>query len=295
MNKRLLSVLLFGVVVASVASFALYKLIAARLVATASTPTVPIVVATRNLPVGYLIKDGDVKLIGWTGTAPSGGSSRPEDILGRGVVAAIIDGEPVVDSRLAPKGGGAGLAATIPSGMRAVALSVNEVVGVAGFVVPGMRVDVLVSGNAPGSNSAGTQTRTILQNIEVLSAGQNFQKDAEGKPIAVQVVNVLVTPDQAEVLSLASQEMRIRLVLRNPLDREVAKTKGTNVANLFGGDVKPVVVRPAVERKRVATPVSRPPVEIKPPQKTVVPIVVEVIQGTKKTELKFQPESETKD
>src|SRR6185369_12937897 len=106
----------------------------------------------------------------------------------------------------------------------------------AGFVGPGMRVDILVSGNPPGAaGNSGTQTRTLLQNIEVLSAGQNIQKDAEGKPQAVQVVNLLVTPEQAETLSLATQEARIRLVLRNPLDNDISKTSGTAVANLFGG------------------------------------------------------------
>ena len=122
---------------------------------------------------------------------------------------------------------------------RAVALKVNDIVGVAGFVTPGMRVDVLIAGNPPNSRNSelGTRTRTILQNIEVLSAGQNIQKDAEGKPVSVQVVNLLVTPEQAETLSLATQET-IRLVLRNPLDNEVTKTPGTALANLFGGDVE---------------------------------------------------------
>ena len=98
----------------------------------------------------------------------------------------MYDGEPVLESRLAPKGAGAGLPSMIPPGMRAVAVHVNEVVGVAGFVVPGMRVDVLISGNPPqGNGNQGTLTKTLLQNIEVLSAGQEFKKDVEGKPISV--------------------------------------------------------------------------------------------------------------
>ena len=126
------------------------------------------------------------------------------------------------------------MAAMIPPGMRAVAVRVNEVVGVAGFVVPGTHVDVLISGNTPGaSGSQGTLTQTLLQNIEVLSAGQDFKKDAEGKPITVQVVNMLVTPTQAEQLSLASSQTTIQLVLRNPLDHEIAKTPGTALQRLF--------------------------------------------------------------
>jgi pilus assembly protein CpaB len=293
MNKRLISVLAFGVIVAAIASVVLYRLISARLVASASPKTTQVVVATHGLAIGTLIKDIDVKLTSWSGPVPQGATSSPQEIVGRGVIAAIIEGEPVVDSRLAPKGAGAGLAATIPPGMRAVAVSVNEVVGVAGFVVPGMRVDVLISGNPPGARTAvtGTQARTLLQNIEVLSAGQNIQKDAEGKPMPVQVVNLLVTPEQAEILSLATQETRIRLVLRNPLDTDVAKTPGTALANLFGADVKPAQQPAQVSHARRA-PVVRPVVEVKPPQKVVVPIVVEVINGTHRTEAKFKPESE---
>ena len=117
--------------------------------------------------------------------------------------------------------------------MRAVAIRVNEIVGVAGFVVPGMRVDVLISGSPPGAAALGGVTKTLLQNLEVLSAGQNFQKDAEGKPVSVQVVNLLVTPEQAEMLSLASTQTTIQLVLRNPLDNDVAKTTGSAVSQLF--------------------------------------------------------------
>ena len=109
----------------------------------------------------------------------------------------------------------------IPPGMRAVPVRVNEVVGVAGFVVPGMRIDVLISGSRPnGDQNLGTITRTLLQNLEVLSAGTDFKKDPEGKPVQVQVVNLLVTPEQAELLSLASAQTQIQLVLRNPLDRD---------------------------------------------------------------------------
>ncbi len=120
--------------------------------------------------------------------------------------------------------------------MRAVAVRVNEVVGVAGFVVPGQRVDVLVLGTPPGNpGNLGMITKTILQNIEVLSAGQDIQKSSEGKPVTVQVVNVLVTPEQAEVLSLISTDMRIQLILRNPLDTKETQTTGTNAASIFSG------------------------------------------------------------
>jgi pilus assembly protein CpaB len=293
MNKRLVSVLVFGLVVSAVASILLYQLIASRITASANAPVAPVVTAARTLEIGTMVKDADIKVTAWTGPIPKGAVSRPEEVVGRGIIATVVEGEPLVDARLAPKGAGAGLAATIPPGMRAVAVSVNEVVGVAGFVVPGMRVDVLISGNPPGTTTAatGTQTRTLLQNVQVLSAGQNIQKDAEGKPITVQVVNLLVTPEQAETLSLATQEMRIRLVLRNPLDTEITKTPGTAVANLFGAPVKPPATVASGQPHRAPAP-KPVAVEVKPAPKVVIPIVVEVINGTKKTEAKFKPETE---
>jgi pilus assembly protein CpaB len=169
--------------------------------------------------------------------------------------------------------------------MRAVAVKVNDVVGVAGFVVPGMRVDVLISGNPPGgAASTGMVSKTLLQNIEVLSAGQNFQKDAEGKPVQVAVVNLLVTPEQAEILSLASNETRIQLILRNPLDTETSKTPGIALASLYGGAVKPPEA-PAPKPRPVTAHVKlAPPVE---PARPAPPVMVEVINGAKRVESKF--------
>jgi pilus assembly protein CpaB len=160
-------------------------------------------------------------------------------------------------------------------------VKVNEVVGVAGFVVPGMRVDVLVSGNGPGVSAAeGPQVKTILQNIEVLSAGTNIQKDNEGKPVQVPVVNLLVTPEQAEVLSLASNETRIQLVLRNPLDTETAKTPGTAMARLFSDASAPKPVAVAPRR----APAPAPKVVEKPAPRIYL---IEVINGSKRSEEKF--------
>ena len=290
MNQRLFSVLIFAFVVSAGASLLLYRLIASRVTANAKQPTAQVIVAARTLGLGTLLRDSDLKMGDWSGPLPQGALLRKEDVVGRGVMAAIYDGEPIVENRLAPKGAGAGLAATIPAGMRAVAVKVNDVVGVAGFVVPGMRVDVLISGNPPGgAASAGMVSRTLLQNIEVLSAGQNFQKDAEGKPVQVQVVNLLVTPEQAEVLNLASNETKIQLVLRNPLDTQTAKTPGIAMGTLFGAAVKPPeAARPP---RRMAMRVMPQPVFIEAP-KPAGPVMVEVINGTKRMESKFSAPSE---
>jgi pilus assembly protein CpaB len=175
--------------------------------------------------------------------------------------------------------------------MRAAALRVNEVVGVAGFVVPGQRVDVLIMGNPNTGRGAagGTVSKTLLQNLEVLSAGQKIEKDAEGKPVLVQVVNLLVTPEQAEILNLASNETRIQLVLRNPLDTKEAKTKGAAYAQLFSGGAAPPP--PAV---RAASRPKPPVVRLAKDEKISIPFVVEVYHGgkggSKKTETKFREE-----
>jgi pilus assembly protein CpaB len=300
MNKRLLSVLAFALVISVVASLILYRLISTKLVNSAKAATTQVAVASHDLDIGTLIKDSDLKTADWSGPQPKGAVPNPVDAIGRGVVAAIYEGEPILDGRLAMRGAGAGLAATIPMGMRAVAVHVNDVVGVAGFVVPGMRVDILIAGNPPlAPVSLGTQTKTLLQNIEVLSAGQNIQKDAEGKPNSVQVVNLLVSPAQAEILSLASNETRIQLILRNPLDNDTVKTPGTAIANLFSGNEglpqAPRPLRPSAgtQRPRVRLVAVSKPIPAAPPEpaKIVLPVVtIEVFRGNNLTEIKVKSE-----
>jgi len=300
MNKRFMAVLGFAFVVASGASLMLYRLMSKGGQSTKAAPaTVRVVVATRDLELGTVLKEEDLRLDDWLGELPAGASARTQDLVGRGVITKIFAKEPVLEVRLAPKGAGGGFAAIIPKGMRAVAVPVNEVVGVAGFVVPGMHVDVLISGTPPNEPSdLGTLTKTLLQNIEVLSAGQDYKKDAEGKPITVQVVNLLVTPDQAEQLSLASHQTTIQLVLRNPLDRDIATTSGTAVASLFSGTKLKVGdfwhgdgegrPRPA------AKPVTHELPLLPPPPKREEPYVMEIISGNRKVETKFDGSAEGK-
>jgi pilus assembly protein CpaB len=296
MNKRFLGVLIFAFAVASGASLLLYRLMVNRPApGKAAGATTQIVQAAHDLEMGAVIHKDDVKLAEWSGNVPAGATAHPEDVLERGVLTPIYAREPVIESRLAPKGAGGGLAAMIPVGMRAVAVRVNEVVGVAGFVIAGMKVDVLISGNSPNSDQRlGTQTRTMLQNIEVLSAGQDFKKDSEGKPQPVQVVNLLVTPEQAEQLSLASSQTTIQLVLRNPLDKEAAKTPGTAVARLFGGNIR-MPANDAAPRggdiagPRAAEAPRRVPVvaEAAPAPRKPAPFTMEIISGATKKDVRF--------
>ena len=298
MNKRFVGVLTFAFIVAAGASLVLYRVLINRPTAEAKPAPAQVVLATKNLEIGTVLKDEDVKLSDWPGAIPVGASTQVKDIIGRGVITAIFAKEPIIESRLAPKGAGGGMAAMIPPGMRAVAVRVNEVVGVAGFVVPGTHVDVLISGNTPGgSGSLGTLTQTLLQNIEVLSAGQDFKKDAEGKPITVQVVNMLVTPTQAEQLSLASSQTTIQLVLRNPLDHDIAKTPGTALQRLFTNG-KPQAPPEVTSRPRVASqrpaPVPMPVRAVAPPAPKEIPFVMEIISGPNKREQKFGVTPEVK-
>jgi len=294
MNKRIISVLGFALVISVLASVVLYRLIAAKLTASAKPATTQLVVASHDLGLGTLIKDTDIKVVDWSGPQPKTAVMSPADAVGRGVIAAINDGEPIVETRLAPKGAGAGLASIIPPGMRAVAVRVNDVSSVAGFVLPGMRVDLLIAGTPPGAanQNLGTLEKTLLQNIEVLSAGQNIQKDAEGKPVTVPVVNLLVTPEQAEILSLATNETRIQLVLRNPMDKETVKTPGTAIANLFSGQTGlPVKANPPKRNFRPVSMTKPTAVPAAPePQRVIIPLTVEVITGVTRTEMKFKPE-----
>ena len=273
MNRRLLLILVSAFVIAAACSYLVYRVVGTRL-ALGQQKSTRVIVAVNDVKLGSVLKDADLSTTDISGPLPKGAILKRQDAVGRGVVSDLYQGETIVESRLAAVGSGGGLAATIRQGMRACAVKVDEVVGVAGFVTPGMRVDVLISGNPPGpvNITEGPKVKTLLQNIEVLSAGTDIQKDAEGKPQQVQVVNLLVTPEQAELLSLASNQTHIQLILRNPLDTITTKTPGTAVANLYNGGnpIKPkaVVLHPAR------------------PSSTNI-YLVEVFNGSKKTEEKF--------
>jgi pilus assembly protein CpaB len=274
MNRRLLIILLVAFVIAAMSTFVVVRLVGVRLAASKPQAATRLVAAAKDIKIGTVLASTDLTTIEVVGSAPQGAILDPKNAIGRGVISAIYTGEPVLDSRLAPLGSGGGLAPTIPQGMRACAVKVDEVVGVAGFVTPGTRVDVLISGVPPNSgNNQDTESKTILQNIQVLSAGTDIQKDAEGKPQQVQVVNLLVTPEQAQDLSLASSQMRIQLVLRNPLDTSVTPVPETQMASLFSG---PKAAAPA-QKAQVAR-------RAKP---AASPFTIQVINGSTRSEEKF--------
>jgi pilus assembly protein CpaB len=282
MNRRLLTILLSAFAIAALCSFVVFRIVSHHMSASPMSKSTSVVAAAADLKIGTILKSSDLTTVQLQGTLPQGVILKPENAVGRGVISELYAGEPIMDNRLAAPGSGGGLAATIPNGMRAAAVRVDEVVGLAGFVTPGMRVDVLISGNPPGEskNVQGTLTKTLLQNIKVLSAGTDIQKDAEGKPHQVQVVNLLVNPEQAEKLSLAGNETRIQLVLRNPLDTIIAKPAETSVAQLFADNNTP----PPPRHVSYGGKVARRAPEV---------YLVQVINGSKKSEAKF-PAAEEK-
>jgi pilus assembly protein CpaB len=252
-----------------------------------------VVVATRLLPAGSMLDHASIKLRGVpAGLFPVGAFSRVEDVLERPVISAIQADEPVVEARIAVKGSGMGLGPLIPPGMRAISVRVNDVVGVAGFVLPGMRVDVLVTGRPP--NRGDTETRTVLQNITVLSAGQSIAIDGKNQPITTPVVTLLVSPEDAEALTLSNIEGRIQLVLRNSSDRAMVATAGRRLHDIYG--VQPEIPRadapPRV--RKVAAPVMvaavAPPVVALAPE----PDKMIMIRGAVKKVEVFSREPETK-
>jgi pilus assembly protein CpaB len=208
----------------------------------------PVVVAAQQLQLGSVVGPADVKVVDWPASnVPSGYATSVEQVVGRGVIQPVSINEPLLAGKLAAKEEGGGLPIVIPEGMRGVSVKVDEVIGVAGFVLPGTRVDVLVTIN-PQNDAEEATTRVILQNVQVLTAGQTIQKDAEGTPQTVTVITLLVSPEQAEELTLAATEGRIHLALRNTLDMAEVETDGVKAGQLVK-TVEPVqAAAPRVRR-----------------------------------------------
>ncbi|MGI8743507.1 MAG: Flp pilus assembly protein CpaB [Bryobacteraceae bacterium] len=282
MDRRFLTVLGVSLLFALVISSVFYQMTSRsggpRKVE--ATDLKDVVLAAKPMGVGMTVKTSDVKLGKLPVTAfPKGAFTKAEEVIDRPVTSNILMDEPILEGRLAARGSGLGLAPIIPVGMRAVAVRVNDVAGVAGFVLPGMRVDVLVTGRPP---DAGTVTTTCLQNILVLSAGTTIQPDARGQAIQAPTVTLLVTPDQAETLTLANSEGHIQLVLRNGSDQGIEKTPGRQLAELYGvRPSKPLQNSGAPRPRMQARPAERLTAPAPPPQSPPDQIVV--IRGTQKS------------
>jgi pilus assembly protein CpaB len=240
-------------------------------------PGVDVVVAADDLQVGAKIADRDVKLMRFPeDTVPPRIYRKMSSVIGRGVVLPISQGEFLLPDKLAGENSGFGLPSLIPPGMRAVSVRVNEVVSVAGFVVPGTRVDVLLTGNPTGA--AEQQTTTVLENVAVIATGQRLERNSGGDPQMTAVITLLVSPDDAQKLTLASTQGRIQLSLRNPLDTRQQELGAVNTGGLYKGVSSAAPAAPKTKVKRVAA--AQPP----PPPSAYT---VDIIQGTKRDTVKF--------
>jgi len=262
-KNRTLFVLIVAVAVASSASYFVYRAVSSIPVREIEVKSYYVAIATKTLPVGTMLGPEDVKLVAWPASSPvSGGYTKVEEVVNRGLIAPVVENEPLTATKLAPIEAGAGLAPTIAAGMRAISVKVNEVIGVAGFVVPGTRVDVVVTiGRQDDSVS-----RVIVSNAQVLTAGTKYDQEQakDGKPLPSTVVTLLVTPQDSERIALASTQGSIMLALRNPLDATTTETKGTRMASLMGAPEPAPVVRIAkgVPRAAIAAPAPPPPAPV---------------------------------
>jgi pilus assembly protein CpaB len=230
-------------------------------------PTRTVVVARADLALGSELRLDDLHAAEWPKeSVPEGAFSQPSEIVGRGLIASVVRHEPILPAKLASKEAGAGLPPIIPPGKRAVSVKVNEVISVAGYVLPGTFVDVVATASPTGRPEEMT-SKIVLSQVQVLTAGTRMeQNQKDGKPMQVTVVTLLVTPEESERLALASTEGQINLALRNPIDKLSPPTTGIRPAALLG-------IAPA-PRPRVA---GRAPAPAPPP-----PAAVEIIRGDKR-------------
>ncbi len=279
MRSRIFAVLAIAVLAGGGLAYGTYNMMNNQPTKTVAAPTQPVVVAANDLSLGTALKKEDMAVVNFpVGAAPAGSFAKPQDLIGRGVVSAMVKNEPILPAKLASKEAGAGLPPVIPEGMRAVSVRVNEVIGVAGYVLPGTHVDVLVT-QSPTNQAQDTISKLILANVQVLTAGTRIEQDQDkAKPIQVTVVTLAVYPDQAERLALASNEGKIQLALRNPMDTAAPETPGIKPAVLLGTVRQAAAPRAssAGASKKVAGPVTQ--VAAPPPLPTV-----EIIRGDKRT------------
>lgn len=268
-------VLTLAIVCGVGASFVTYRLLRDRQVVgnfgiTAEPVARPVVVASVPITYGTVLREEHLKTVSWPADTPPGSFSDLTRLVGRAVITEIVPAEAVLESKLAPVDSTGGLSAVIPRGKRAVSVRVNEIIGVAGFVLPRTHVDVLVSIN-PQGDKARAASRLILQNVMVLAAGQKTERDEEGKPQTVNVITLLVDPKESEKLTLASHEGELQLALRNSLDMDDVNTPGAVLGNMVQGMPAPQKIA------RAQAPRQEPAVE-----------TVEVIRGSQRTVERFK-------
>jgi pilus assembly protein CpaB len=278
-RMRVFMVFVLAMTAGGALAFGTYNYVQHLPAKTVSIPTKPVVVAASDLDIGTELSRGDVRVIEWPANAvPADAIGDPKDVIGRGIVLPVIQNEPILPMKLSSKEAGAGLPPAIPPGLRALSVRVNEVIGVAGYVLPGTRVDVLCTISPTGKQDDMT-SKVVLTNVQVLAAGTKIERDTDkGKPVAVSVVTLLVAPEESERLTLAATEGKIQLALRNPLDKTMPMTRGIRPAPLLGFGAP---TRTAVQRTRPGAVSPNTPIitQVEPP-----PPTVEIIRGDKRAQ-----------
>ena len=272
-RMRVFIVLLLAIGLGGTFAFGTYRYIQNLPTREVALPTTPVVVAAADLSLGAELRREDLRVIAWPADAvPAGTFKDPKEVIGRGLIQPVASNEAVLPSKLAPIGAGAGLPPVIPEGMRALSVRVNDVIGVAGYVLPGTRVDVVAT-VSPTNQQTDITSKVVLTNVLVLAAGTRIEQDTEdSKPIAVSVVTLLVDPIEAERLTLASTEGKIQLALRNPLDKTAPQTPGIRPAALLG--YAPPARSAAAPRLVAERPAVAP----------VPPPTIEIIRGDKRAQ-----------
>lgn len=277
MNRnRLLMIGFVALVLGALVSFAVYKNLQSSR-GGSQAPGEEVLVAADDLQVGTKIEEKDIRFVRFpSADLPAGVFHIKTKVIGRGVVAPISRGEFVLTYKLAAENAGAGLPSLIPPGMRAVSVRVNDTTSVSGFVLPGTRVDVLLTGSPQGS--AEPQTTTVLENVAVIATGQRLERNSAGDPQTTPVITLLVSPDDAQKLTLASNQGHIQLALRNPLDTRQQDLAAARSSSLYKTGPAPVATPAPPRPRRAAVAVAPPPPAV---------FTVEVYKGDKKEEDKF--------
>lgn len=254
------------------------------------------VVAVGDLPVGTKLNATQIKVVPWPKESkPQGSFADVASVTDRLVIKPVSAGDVITEQKLLPKdvkGGGGMMTYVVPEGHRAVTVGVNEVAGVAGFLVTGNQVDVVLTTQIPNRTNENI-SKIILQDVPILATGQITTEQKDGKPIVVPTVTLDLTPENSEKLVLAASKGSLQLLLRNVMDKAPVDSKGATIVKVLTGVETPAVKAPVTKSAKPSKP--RPAkaartVQVRQPPPPPSPYSVEVIKGTSKSSRQFAPE-----